>query len=64
MSVSEGQLSIVQVRSGIGRKADQKATLRALGIRRMGQRVVHVDNPQIRGMIFKIAHLVKVGEAE
>jgi large subunit ribosomal protein L30 len=38
--------------------------LKALGIRRMGQRVVHGDTPQIRGMIFKIAHLVKVGEAE
>ena len=64
MAVGEGRLAIVQVRSAIGRKADQKATLKALGIRKMGQRVVHVDTPQIRGMIFKVAHLVKVGEAE
>jgi large subunit ribosomal protein L30 len=58
------RISIVQVRSAIGRKADQKATLKALGIRKLHHRVVHLDTPQIRGMVFKVAHLVKVEKAE
>ncbi len=54
-----GKVCIVQVRSAIGRKSDQKATLKALGIRRLHRPVVHQDTPEIRGMIFKVAHLVK-----
>ena len=64
MADAQGQLSIVQVRSAIGRKADQKATLKALGIRRLHQTVVHRDTPQIRGMVFKVAHLVKVEQVQ
>lgn len=64
MADAQGRISIVQVRSAIGRKADQKATLKALGIRRLHRPVVHSDTPQIRGMIFKVAHLVKVEKAE
>ena len=64
MAGKENRIAIVQVRSAIGRKSDQKATLRALGIRRLHQRVVHADTPQIRGMVFKVAHLVKVESAE
>jgi large subunit ribosomal protein L30 len=51
-----------QIKSAGGHKADQAATLRALGIRRMHQLVEHVDTPQIRGMIFKVRHLVEVVE--
>ena len=51
-----------QIKSAGGHKADQGATLRALGIRRMHQLVEHVDTPQIRGMIFKVRHLVEVVE--
>jgi len=58
------KLKITQVRSAIGRKADQKLTIRALGIRRMQQTVVHNDVPQIRGMIDRVKHLVTVEEAE
>ena len=58
MSEESGSVRVVQVRSAIGRKADQKATLKALGIRRMNQAVVHRDSPEIRGMIFKVSHLV------
>ena len=58
------KLKIKQVRSAIGRKADQKRTIRALGIRRMHQVVVHNDVPQIRGMIDRVKHLVTVEEAE
>jgi large subunit ribosomal protein L30 len=57
------KVSIVQVRSAIGRKADQKATLEALGIRRLHKPVIHTDTPQLRGMIFKVSHLVKVEPA-
>lgn len=55
-------LRIRQVKSAGGHKADQKATIRALGIRRMQQVVEHQDTPQIRGMIFKVRHLVEVVE--
>jgi large subunit ribosomal protein L30 len=55
-------LRVTQVRSGIGLARDQRATLRALGISRMHQTVEQVDNPAVRGMIFKVKHLVKVEE--
>ena len=42
--------------------ASQRATVKALGIRRLQQVVEHNDTPQIRGMIFKIRHLVEVEE--
>jgi len=51
-----------QVKSASGHRSDQAATLRALGIRRLHQSVEHVDTPQIRGMIFKVRHLVEVDE--
>ena len=51
---------IRQIRSASGHRSDQAATLRALGIRRLHQPVEHNDTPQIRGMIFKVRHLVEV----
>jgi len=60
--VMAGMLKITQVRSTIGRPKKQVRTMRALGFRRMNQTVVHRDTPQIRGMIFKVKHLVKVEE--
>lgn len=57
-----GKLKITQKRSAIGRHKRQKLTIRALGIRRMHQSVVHNDTPQIRGMIAKVHHLVEVEE--
>ena len=59
-----GKLSIKQVRSSIGRKQDQRKTLVALGITRIGIEVTHNDTPQIRGMINKISHLLEVSETE
>jgi large subunit ribosomal protein L30 len=56
------KLRIRQIRSASGMQASQKATVRALGIRRLHQPVEHGDTPQIRGMIFKIRHLVEVEE--
>lgn len=55
-------LKITQVRSRIGRKPNQKATLDALGLRKMNQTVEHNDTPIIRGMINTISFLVSVEE--
>jgi len=57
------KLKITQTKSASGHPADQGATVRALGIRRMQHTVVHDDTPQIRGMVFKVRHLVKVEES-
>jgi len=56
------KLKITQVRSGINRVGVQKRTIRALGIHRLHQTVVHEDTPQIRGMIRVVRHLVKFEE--
>lgn len=58
------RLRIRQTRSAIGRDGKQKKTVRALGIRRMHQEVVHDDTPVIRGMIRKVRHLVEVEEVD
>jgi len=62
----EGKLSkrlkIELVRSVIGRHYTQKRTVKALGLKKLHQAVVQPDNPQIRGMINKVKHLVKVEE--
>jgi large subunit ribosomal protein L30 len=62
MAKSAKQLKITQVKSTIGRKKDQGATLRALGLRKIRQSVIHDDTPVIRGMVFKVKHLVEVEE--
>lgn len=56
------RLKIELVRSVIGRHYTQKRTVKALGLRKLHQVVVQPDNPQIRGMINKVRHLVKVEE--
>ena len=56
------KLRIKLVKSPIGYSQRQKGTVRALGLRRMNQSVVQEDNPVIRGMIFKVSHLVEVEE--
>ena len=55
-------LKVTQIKSSIGFKSDQGATLRALGLGRIGKTVEQVDNAAVRGMIFKVKHLVKVEE--
>lgn len=57
-----GNLKITLVRSIIKSKKGQKATVEALGLRKIGHSVTQKDNPQIRGMIDKISHLVEVEE--
>ncbi|WP_243292401.1 50S ribosomal protein L30 [Bacillus sp. FJAT-47783] len=56
------KLAITLTRSVIGRPEDQRVTVKTLGLRKLNQTVVHDDNSAIRGMINKVAHLVKVEE--
>jgi len=55
-------LRITLVRSGIGAKPKQRGTLRALGLRKINQTVELPDRPEIRGMVAKVPHLVRVDE--
>jgi len=57
------KLRIRQVKSASGHKFDQVRTIRALGFRHLNQVVEHTDTPQIRGMLFKVRHLLVVEEA-
>ena len=56
------QLKVTLVKSTIGALKDQKATVEALGLRKINSTVVKPDNECIRGTIFKVKHLVKVEE--
>jgi large subunit ribosomal protein L30 len=56
------KLQITLTRSVIGRPQDQRNTVTALGLRKLNQTVEQQDNPAIRGMINKVAHLVTVKE--
>jgi large subunit ribosomal protein L30 len=58
------QLKITQVRSGIGRKQNQRETLRSLGLKRLHDSVVKEDRPEIRGMVHTVTHLVTVEEVD
>jgi large subunit ribosomal protein L30 len=61
---SQGKLRITWVKSAIGYKKNQKATIVALGLKRIGQTIEQPDSPQIRGMVFAVRHLVRVEEAK
>ena len=56
-------LKVTQVRSNIGIKPKQRGTLRALGLRKIDQTVELPDRPEIRGMVAKVPHLVRVEDA-
>lgn len=57
-----GKIKVTQTKSIIDRPKDQKLTIEALGLGRPNWEKVHNDTPQIRGMINKVTHLVKVEE--
>jgi large subunit ribosomal protein L30 len=59
---SEKKLRITLVKSAIGYSVRHKATVRALGLRRLHQTVEHVDSPSLRGMLSKVNHLVLIEE--
>jgi large subunit ribosomal protein L30 len=54
------KIKITYVNSAIDRKYDQKATIKALGLRKLNQTVEHEATPQILGMVNKVNHLLKV----
>jgi large subunit ribosomal protein L30 len=58
------ELKVTQVRSSIGAKPKTRGTLRALGLRGIGQSNTLPDRPEIRGMIARVPHLVTVEEAK
>lgn len=57
------KLKITQTRSEIGETERHRGTLRALGLRKIGQSVEHEESPQVAGMLRLVAHLVKVEAA-
>ena len=57
-------LKVTLVRSLIGSKPKHRGTIRALGLRRLGQSVVQPDRPEIRGMLARVPHLVEIEEVE
>jgi len=59
---TEKTIRVTLVRSPIGYPKPQKATVRALGLRRMHQTVEHADTPALRGMLAKVVHLIRVEE--
>ena len=56
------KIKVIQTKSVIDRPKNQKATIEALGLGRPNWEKIHTDTPQIRGMIKKVIHLVKVEE--
>ena len=58
------QIKVKQIRSAIGAKPAARATLRALGLKKIGDQVVQEDAPNIRGMAKSISHLVSVEEVK
>lgn len=58
------KLKITQTKSTIAALQNHKANIAALGLHKIGQTVIKNDDPAIRGMIFKVKHMVKVEEIE
>jgi len=62
MAETKKTVTVEQIGSPIRRPADQRATLIGLGLNKMRRRRTLTDTPQVRGMIAKVAHLVRVVE--
>ena len=58
------KIKVTLVKSTIGCLENQKANVKALGLNKVGASKIHDDNPGIRGMIFKVSHMVKVEEVK
>ena len=58
------KIKITLVKSVIGQKADKKATVRSLGLKKISSSVVKEDTPAVRGMVDAVSHLVTVEESE
>ncbi|MCW6508813.1 50S ribosomal protein L30 [Lichenifustis flavocetrariae] len=61
---SQDTVTIEQTRSPIGRPAEQRATLKGLGLNKIGRRSTLEDTPSVRGMIAKVAHMIRVIDAK
>jgi len=61
--MSDKKIKVTLVKSVIGTKQSHRATVRGLGLRRLNHTVELADTPEVRGMINKVHHLVKVEEA-
>ena len=59
-----GKLTVKQVKSGIGHADTYRRTLTALGLRHHQQTITVTDNPSVRGMLFKVRHLVEVSPVQ
>jgi large subunit ribosomal protein L30 len=57
-------MKVTQVKSVIGSKQNHKRTVRALGLKRIRDSRTHEDTPQVRGMLHKVRHLVRVEEVD
>jgi large subunit ribosomal protein L30 len=64
MPEEAAKLRLQLIRSPIGGTQRQRATVQALGLRKMHQIVEHADSPVTRGMVKKVSHLVKIVEAK
>ncbi len=61
---TNNKLRVTYTKSAIGYNKEQKRTIAALGLRKLGQTVEQPDTPAIRGMIARVRHLVTVEEAK
>jgi len=61
-AAEKGTVTVRQTRSAIGNKPKNRGTLRALGLRKIGDTNVLPDRPEIRGMIARVPHLIEVTE--
>jgi large subunit ribosomal protein L30 len=59
-----GHIKVTQIRSPIGRHFDQRATLIGLGLNKLNRTSVLIDTPDVRGMITKVRHLLRVEDAQ
>jgi large subunit ribosomal protein L30 len=55
-------VKVTQIRSGIGQNARNRGTLRALGLGKIGRSAEHKDGPELKGMLRKVRHLVRIEE--
>ena len=62
--MSDSKITVVQTHSAIGRPGEQRATLKGLGLDKVGREARVHDTPANRGMIKKVAHLVRVVEGQ
>lgn len=62
--MAENKLRVTLVKSPIGNPTQQRLTVKALGFSHVNQTIVHPDNRSVRGMIFKVKHLVAVEEVQ